>query len=144
VITPLRILCVAGCVGSAIAGATVLYDAMGRPDTVAMLAALRFAVVVPLLAVGATVAGVVGAAWAMVATACVTQVFNWCVVKSRLDLSGKEIRRHFTRPVVATAIMVLAVLAVQDVLPDGGSFASSLFRLVAGIVAGGLVYVLSL
>ena len=144
VITPLRILCVAGCVGSAIAGATVLYDAMGRPDTVAKLAALRFAVVVPLLAVGATVAGVVGAAWAMVATACVTQVFNWCVVKSRLDLSGKEIRRHFTRPVVATAIMVLAVLAVQDVLPDGGSFASSLFRLVAGIVAGGLVYVLSL
>lgn len=144
VIPLLQILCVAGCISSGLAGAGVLYDAMGRPDTTAKLAALRFVVLVPLVAIGALTGGVVGAAWAMVGTTCITQVVNWRIVRSRLELSGKEIRQHFMRPVMAAAIMALAVLALQDLLPEGRSFASSLLRLVAGIVTGGLAYVLSL
>lgn len=144
VIPLLQILCVAGCIGSGIAGAPVLYVAMGRPDTAAKLSVFRFVVVSSLLALGATTAGTVGAAWAMVGTACITQVVSWRVVSRSIGLSGRELGRYFARPVIASAIMVLAVLALQDLMPEGRSFASSLLRLVAGIATGGLAYLLSL
>lgn len=144
VIPLLQILCVAGCIGSGIAGAPVLFLAMGRPDTVAKLAAFRLVVLSTLLVLGATTAGTLGAAWAMLGTACVTQIVNWKIVSRTLGVSGKELRQYFTRPVMAVAIMALVVLALQDVLPEGRSLASSLLRLVAGIVTGGLAYGFSL
>jgi O-antigen/teichoic acid export membrane protein len=144
VIPLLQIVSLAACIGSGIAGAPVLYVAMGRPDTAAKLAAFRFVVVTSLLALGAGTAGTLGAAWAMVGTACITQVVNWRIVGRSLALSAKEMRQSFSRPVMAAAIMALAVLALQDVLPEGRSFASSLLRLAAGVATGALAYGLSL
>ncbi|HET7032233.1 MAG TPA: oligosaccharide flippase family protein [Casimicrobiaceae bacterium] len=144
-VTPLlQIFCISACIGSGIAGAPVLYVAMGRPDTAAKLAAFRFVVLVTLVAVGVSAAGTLGAAWAMVATACITQAVNWRIVGRSIDLSFSDVRRYLTRPIVASAMMVLAVLALQKMLPDGHAFASSLLRLVACTLTGALVYAVSL
>jgi O-antigen/teichoic acid export membrane protein len=144
VIPLLQVLCISGCVASGIAGAPVLFVAMGRPDTAAKLAAFRFAVVVCLVSLGVATAGTLGAAWAMVATACITQAIFWRVVQKSLDLSFAEMRRYFIRPVAASAIMALAVLALQDLLPPGHSFASSMLRLAGGVVTGAMTYGISL
>jgi O-antigen/teichoic acid export membrane protein len=144
VIPLLQILCISGCVGSGIAGAPVLFLAMGRPDTIAKIVSFRLIVVCALLTLGATTAGTLGAAWAMLATACIMQVVNWRIVSRSIGVSGKELRQYFARPVTASAIMAVVVLALQDVLPEGLSLASSLLRLVGGIVTGGLAYGLAL
>jgi O-antigen/teichoic acid export membrane protein len=144
VIPLLQILCISGCVASGMAGAPVLFVAMGRPDTEAKLAAFRFAVVVCLVSLGAATAGTLGAAWAMVATACITQAVFWRIIQRRLDLSFAEIRRYFIRPIVSSAIMTLAILVLQGLLPPGHSLASSMLRLVGGIATGGVAYGISL
>jgi O-antigen/teichoic acid export membrane protein len=144
VIPLLQVLCISGCVASGIAGAPILYVAMGRPDTAAKLAAFRFVLTVSLVALGVATAGTLGAAWAMVATACITQLINWRVVQRSLDLSLAEVRRDFTRPVVAAAVMALAVLALLNLLPEEHSFASSMLRLGGCVLGGALAYGLSL
>lgn len=144
VIPLLQTLAIAACIGSGISGAPVLFVAIGRPDTAAKLAGFRLVVLASLLVIGASMAGTIGAAWAMVATAGITLVVNWRLVGQHLALSHREMRHAFSRPFIASGFMALAVLSLRDALPDGQSFGSSLLRLCACITAGALAYVLSL
>ena len=140
VVPLLQILAISGCVGSHVSSAPTLFIALGRPDVAAKLAGLRLVVLVSLLVVGANAAGTVGAAWGTVVAAIVTGLVNWRLTGRALGLSSVDLWRAVKRPVVAAAIMAMAVLALLAALPAGLSFASSLLRLGAGVAIGAIIY----
>ena len=144
VIPLLQILAIAGCVGSRVSGAPVLFVALGRPDVAAKLAGFRFAMAASLLALGAMAGGAIGAAWATVAIAVVMGTVNWRLVGRAVSLSSGELWRAVYRPFAAVALMAIAVVALLAALPDGHDWFSSLLRLGAAIVVGASTYVAAL
>lgn len=65
--------CILSCFAS---GTQIVFLGLGRPRVTAYLAAVRFVVLTPALALGAYAAGTMGVAWAIVMTAGVMFVVN--------------------------------------------------------------------
>ncbi len=144
VVPLLQILAIAGCVGSRVSAAPLLFVALDRPDIAAKLAGLRFIVLVVFVSIGVHAAGALGAAWAIVAAAVVASFFNWRLVRAALAMSRAELWRVAFRPAVAAAIMVVVTFAFLASVPDAHTFASSLMRLAGASAIGALAYALAL
>jgi O-antigen/teichoic acid export membrane protein len=137
----LQILALSGIVSAMSAGVQPVLLAIGRPESATKLAALRLAVLLPCLAVGGTVAGVHGVAWAMVTAAAVMWIFDWGLVRRALLLSMTEIWHGLHRPLVAAAIMTAVMWALLAVLPTNGGFGAAFVRLATVTPIGAAAYV---
>lgn len=86
-----------------------IYIALGEPRTATLLNALHVAILIPALALGASQAGALGAAWACLVTAIVNAPVNALVLMKRLALRPVDLVLASWRPVVAAAFMYLVV-----------------------------------
>lgn len=140
----LQILAFAGILRSLTSGAQFLFIAVGRPQISVKLATLRFALLIPLVMLGISIAGAAGAAWAMLATAAVMFAVNGCFVTRTLGLAPTELFGVTYRPVIAVLAMMVAVWSVDAMLLPGPEAIGALLHLTAATLTGAAVYVSTL
>jgi O-antigen/teichoic acid export membrane protein len=104
-----------------------------------------FAIRIPLLVVGAVFGGIRGVVFARVASGLLGTVINVALVSRLTGISALRQLLNNTRPILATALMVSAVLALQNfpllaaMLP-----ANRVVALALTVASGALVYLVSL
>jgi O-antigen/teichoic acid export membrane protein len=118
-----------------------LYKALGRPEVLSRLALVRAALVVPALWYGAGVVGTAAAVgWAQAAVAFVAMVINVSVARRLFDLPVGAAASRLLPIVGATAVMAVAVQAVDSLL--SGQW--PVVRLVLCALVGAGIYVVAL
>ena len=140
----LQILAIAGILRSLASGAQFLFIAVGRPQLSAKLAMLRFALLIPLVMLGLSLAGATGAAWAMLASAAVMFGVNLGFVTRALGLAPTDLLDVTHRPLIAALVMTGAVWSVDAMLLPSPEAIGSLLHLTAATLTGAAVYVSTL
>lgn len=140
----LQILAFAGILRSLTSGAQFLFIAVGQPQISVKLAALRFALLIPLVMLGISIAGAAGAAWAMLATAAVMFAVNLGFVTRALGLAPTDLFGVTHRPVIAVLAMMGAVWSVDAMLLPGFEAIGALLHLTVATLTGAAVYVSTL
>ncbi len=128
----IQILALYGFLDMPTANVKALFLALGRPDLVAWRDIPSAVVLVPALIAGATLAGAVGAAWALVASAAVTFIVAFAFLRRSIAVGVTDIMRVCWRPFVAALLMGGAVMGLDMRAPD----ASTLLLLAETVVRG--------
>jgi lipopolysaccharide exporter len=137
----IQILAYAGILRSFASGAQFLFIAVGRPEISAKLAGLRFALLIPLVVLGTSVAGAPGAAWAMLVTAVVMFNVNFRFVTRALGVAPTALFRVAHRPVIAVLAMMVVVWVLDASLLPGPEAIVAPIHLITATVTGAAVYV---
>lgn len=136
----IQILALYGFLDMPTANVKALFLALGRPDLVARRDIPAAIVLVPALIVGSTVAGATGAAWALVASAAVTFVVSFVLLRRSIAIDASSIARVSWRPFVAALVMGAAVLAF-DIRDAEAGTATLLAETLARCLFGAVVYI---
>lgn len=110
----------------------VLLNAVGRPDRSLILSASQSALSV-LFAMIAVRWGMTGIAVAFVLRALVTTPLGFAFLKHSADVKVLDIGRALATPVVASVLMMVAILAAKHLIPEFHTLLIAL--LVSGMVA---------
>ncbi len=136
----IQILALYGFLDMPTANVKALFLALGRPDLVAWRDIPSAIVLVPALIVGASMAGAVGAAWALVLSAAVTFVVAFAFLRRSIGVGIGAIARVTWRPFLATLIMAAAVTALDREIPMPEGGVALLLSTVVRSLFGAAVY----
>jgi O-antigen/teichoic acid export membrane protein len=136
----IEILALSEVLSSFASGTQFLFVAVGRPAISAKLAALRSLLLVPSVAIGASVGGASGAAWAMVLVAAVMFAINRPIVMRTLNITPSEMFAVAYRPIVATLAMMACVRSVSATAIPLREVTGPIAHLVSVIVLSALGY----
>lgn len=116
-----------------------VYLALGKPQLQACVSLVFLAVLIPGLMWFTAHYGIQGAAGAFVLAGLVILPTNYALALKQLQLPASAIITALWRPILSAAVMFFAVRTVVDFLPG-----HEVFRLLAGIAAGVVVYLVTL
>jgi O-antigen/teichoic acid export membrane protein len=132
---PLQILCVFGLLRALAGFSGYLFEGIGRPGLSFKLAAVRLAIVVPLIIPMTMKFGLVGAAGTVTLAMAVYWVAGLFALHSTIGVSAKQIFLAVQRSVWSTAAMTVAILVLRHFWPD-----NSLGALAVCVGVGMAVY----
>lgn len=130
----LQILSLNGLIRLAGGNAGSVLLAIGRPKIITSLTLLNLAILWPSLIVGITLAGLSGAAWALVATAAVNLVLSYAVILKDLQMPLRHVAGAVWRSWAAATIMACAVYWVCTLIASGSDH--PIILLLVGICIG--------
>jgi O-antigen/teichoic acid export membrane protein len=140
----IQILAISGVLTALQTNSVYVYLALGRPDLLTAFAGATILILLPLLVWGTASAGILGAAWALVLTWAIILPVNFSILFRSLQLRFHEFFGVIWRPLVATAIMALAIRSIQP----GTSLPTDIMRdivsLGSSVIFGGLTYLVVL
>lgn len=136
VVPVVRILAAFALLSSSMVADGDVYKAMGRPDILARIAAVKLTLLVPALLLGVR-HGLVGVATAHLATTAVVKSLRGVVVARMLHIRPAELAGQFVPSLAAGGVMTVAV--APTLLATTGLPAA--VRLAAAVAAGALSYV---
>lgn len=137
----IQVLSLYGFLSLITAGSAPIYLATGRPRYILLTKLASIVVMLPLLVVGTNYAGAFGAAWAVTIAASVEAVADFVLIVTLLKLSVRSIIASGYRPVVASAVMALAVLELQFFWVPSPTALGWAALLVVSVALGAVVYV---
>lgn len=137
----IQVLSVSGVLRTFGTSSHLIYLAIGKPRITAVLAAVRVALLVPALILGASQEGALGAAWAVVVVAALLWVVDFAILLRILRFDPSELFAAAWRPIVAAMLMYGVVQAFQSSLPGAHSLVSTVWQLAANVALGATVYV---
>ena len=132
----LQILALRGLVRTFSATSGEVFQALGRPQLRVAGEIAHLVVLVPALIVGAHLAGIKGAAEALVLVELVVGIPIVAVVMRALDVNVARLARAIERPALGWVLMTVAVLAVHPLVDE----LSPARELIAVTACGALVY----
>lgn len=136
----LQILAIYGAINVCMANTWPVFIALGRPWINAALVLLGLVVLVPLLLWSVSNAGVVGAAWSLVAVASIVLAGNLSVSLRLLDVSSWQLVSRVWRSFAAAFVMSAAVLLIEaQWQPLESQFGLALL-LLSSVSTGALIY----
>ena len=135
----IQILAFYGCAASLGTNTGIVFMALGRPNVMSLLAGAQIIVLVPALIYATRVAGLEGAAWAVLGTTLVMTPVNFAFLARALKVRARDLLRPLWRPAVAAGLMYWIVTTALDALPLAGAGGAAA-RLAAGIALGMLSY----
>lgn len=125
--------------------ASELFKSIGRPGVLIRVQAVAFVGVAITVTVGAITWGLLGVATAMSVSGFATAAYALVRVCELLDISWRQVASWFTGPLVATALMVAAMLEYAAVVDPLRHTAAARVLLVLGeVAAGAAVYIVVL
>lgn len=131
----IQILALYGFLDMPSANVKALFLALGRPDLVAWRDIPAAVVLVPALIAGAGVAGAAGAAWALVASAAVSFLVSFGLLRRSIAVEARALVKVCWRSLLATLIMSAAMLAIGVSTTSGALLlAETLARCLFGAV----------
>lgn len=113
------------------------------PRTVFMLAGLGVCLKLPAFGVALWAFGLIPAIGVWIALSTVMLLLGAKVLLRDLDGSMKPLLVSMVRPIAAAALMAVAVLGAQRLLPPAGSWIGEFVSLLLLVAGGALVYLLS-
>jgi len=137
----IQVLSVSGVLRTFGTSSHLIYLAIGQPRITAVLSAVRLALIVPALIIGASHAEALGAAWAVVIVAALLWVVDFAVLLRILRFDPYELFAVAWRPMVAALLMYVVIQEFQSTLPSAQSLISTVWQLVANVSLGAAVYV---
>lgn len=122
------------------AGARPIFLAKGRPHYVMWVQGGTTLILVPLTIAATRLAGVMGAAYAGLTTGIIVVLVDFILVVRLLDLPMRRLWQACWRPMMALAMMALAVLELSAGWPTPGNNLGWSALLAAEIGVGAVVY----
>lgn len=135
-----QVLALAGVVSAVTSNNVAAYLALGRPHLTTLVLVARMLFLAVTMAWLAKGHGLLGVAFAELAAAVASLLVSLPVLLRTLQVTPGEYVRALWRPLLASATMVMAVLAVVRVLPPAADGMNSLVMLLAGTVTGAGAY----
>ena len=118
-----------------------IYLALGKPRVVAALQCVQLLIAITLMIFLVPTFGPMGAAWAILAGACVAMIINYIMLLRDLRLALSHLIAVIWRPFVAASVMAAILIGFTGALwPAGAEMGSAITRLVALIVIGAFSY----
>ncbi len=117
-----------------------MFLALGKPQIVTRVATIQLVVLVPSLVFGVRETGALGAAWAYVASTCVSVPLAYWILLQELQLPARTLLARLWRSVVAVLVMAGAVAGLASTLPKPGNLVETALQLVLLVGLGALVY----
>jgi len=140
-----RLMAIAGLLFTFQTNPTYVHFALGKPRNVTFLTFIYALSLLPIMIVATRVGGPLGAAWAYVATAAAVLPVSYWILLRELELGFRPLLARLWRPLVATAVMAVAVrsvlLQLQMPATQAPRVGFLLLIVLAGVVAYGLVLV---
>ncbi|GAB4466189.1 MAG: lipopolysaccharide biosynthesis protein [Burkholderiaceae bacterium] len=136
----IRILALAGAVLAMTSCNGSAYLALGQPRFITLVAGARLVVLVPLAFALTAYFGLVGAAYAELATALAGLLVSLPVVLRRLHIRARDYAAIIWRPALASAVMAYAVLSLLDRMIEASSSLQALPVLAAAVATGVAVH----
>lgn len=118
----------------------LIYIAINRPNISARLVGLNCILLLPLLVTGATVAGAVGAAWAVTLSSLIVLVVDFAVMFKVLEVGPQRILSELARPLAGSLIMVAGLLPLRFLVSATESWSGSVFQLTTLVASGSILY----
>ncbi|MGH6792894.1 MAG: lipopolysaccharide biosynthesis protein, partial [Methyloceanibacter sp.] len=140
----LEVLAIYGVINVCIANTWPIFIALGRPWINTALTAVGVVLLVPLLLWSVQKAGIVGAAWSLVAVAALVLVCTLSAVARLLSLSPGLLLARAWRGFVAASAMTIAVVLLEGQWTQSKAQADLAALLLACIISGALVYLTTL
>ena len=137
----IQVLSISGVLRTFGTSSHLIYLAIGKPRITAVLAAVRVALLVPALILGASQAATLGAAWAVVVVATLLWVADFAILLRILRFDPSELFAAAWRPIVGATLMYIVVQGFQSSLPSANSLVSTGWQLAATVAVGATVYV---
>lgn len=141
VIALVQILALAGIANALRTGSHVVYLALDRPQLATRLTLLALAITLPALIAGAMLAGVEGAAWALVVRAVLLLVADYAILARLLELRLGALVGAAWRPFAGILALAVALGFLRTALPDATTTGEAFVPFVALVAAGAVVYV---
>lgn len=139
-----QILAFAGAINAALTNSVSVYLAIGKPNVIALMAAIHTVFLVPMLAVGVLWYGASGAAWAhLLNMGLVAAPSTYYLLVRRTPITVGDIADPLWRPIIAAGIMYLAVRELCLMLAPRTA-GQELLTVAAGILTGVAVYLVSI
>ncbi len=123
-----------------------IYLALGKPRVIAALQCVQLVIAISLMLVLVPRFGPVGAAWAILAGACVAMTSNYVMVMRELALPFLDLFRVVWRPLAAALIMTVSILFWGPFWPASAQASiGSVVMQLGSLSAGGIItYVVSI
>jgi lipopolysaccharide exporter len=136
----IEVLALYGIVQALGSSSHLIYLAINRPNIAAGLAGLYFILLLPLLVTGVTLAGAVGAAWAVTITSLLVLVVDFAVVFKVLEAGPQRIFSALARPVAGSLTMVAGLIPLRLLVPATESWIGSVLQLTTLAASGSTLY----
>jgi O-antigen/teichoic acid export membrane protein len=140
----IQILAFFGAVRALQANVGSVYLALGQPAIPTFLGALYAVVALSSVAVAVAHYDLVAAAWALLASNIFTAVITFGFLLRKLQLSLRSFLSAVIRPVAASAMMAVVLLAALSAFPGGAMLAYQFVALLGLVTLGACTYVLVL
>ncbi len=137
----IQVLAISGVLRTFGTSSHLIYLTIGKPRITAVLSAVRLTLVVPALIMGASHAGTLGAAWAVVIVATLLWVVDFAILLRILRFDPTKLFAAAWRPIVAATLMYVVIQEFQSSLPSAHSLISTVWQLAANVALGATVYV---
>jgi O-antigen/teichoic acid export membrane protein/glycosyltransferase involved in cell wall biosynthesis len=118
----------------------LVYLAINRPNIIARLVGLYFILLLPLLVTGATLAGAVGAAWALTITSLIVLVVDFAVLFKVLEVGPQRIFSALARPLAGSLTMLAGFIPLRLLVPATEPWIGSVLQLTALAASGSILY----
>ena len=135
-----QLLVIAGFAGLLSSGSQPVYLASGRPELQTMLMGLNAALVLPAVIIGVKLAGLLGAAMALILVQTSVAILDIAIVLSLLKLRAGAIVAACWRSVAALGLMALSVHMLQSYWPARVGILNDMLLLLSAMITGGVVY----
>jgi O-antigen/teichoic acid export membrane protein/glycosyltransferase involved in cell wall biosynthesis len=136
----IEVLALYGIVQALGSSSHLVYLAVNRPNITAWLSGLYFILLLPLLVTGVTLAGPVGAAWALTITSLVVLVVDFAVVFKVLEVGPQRIFSALARPVAGSLTMLAGLIPLRLLVPATESWIGSVIQLTTLAASGSILY----
>lgn len=137
----IEVLALYGIVQALGSSSHLVYLALNRPQITARLTGLHLGLLLPLLVVGVSATGAVGAAWALTITSVIVLVVDFTVVLRVLEMSPHYIGSALARPVAGSLLMLGTLISLRLLLPEPESWMASALQLATLAGTGVVIYV---
>jgi len=120
--------------------------ALNRPEMVTVLSVVNALVIIPALVIGTWLAGLEGAAWALVIENTAMMILQHAILRRFLNVSAGYVISKVWRSVVSCAIMALAVWGVKSefAAPESIGLSELASALALAVFVGAATYGVSL
>jgi lipopolysaccharide exporter len=140
----IEILSIFGGITASQTNAGYIFLALGKPKVIALIVLLGVSVQIPLLIYLTMAFGVIGAAWAYLATATMLVPLVFVFLFKYLGLRFRELLSAVWRPIFATGFMTISVLAYRELSPVYLEESLKTIQLFVVVCMGAIVYSFSL
>jgi len=139
----IQVLAINGVLTAILSCSGYVYVAIGKPRNVTLLLAAHVSLAVPMIAWGASYAGIGAVAWALLCASLLVFPLNYLLLSAALKVTAADLLKVLWRPTVGAAVMAALIIWANRLggfqIDIAGEISGLLVLVIYGAVAYGIV-----